>query len=254
MRKLIKMEKKLSDNTDALLERRKARRKVVFRSVLLVAFLLIINTFAWFTYISKAGVTLSGSVVNWDVTFLEETNVIKEIDIDITDMKPGMVPFEKEIVINNGGDIDAKLNYRVESLTLLGQELLQDKQDETIGSIKNDYPFKLELSSSSDIIPVKGSANVKIGLNWDYEADEYYKLNNLYTYDPGVYYYTLVGSIYQVDNTVTEENFATKIANGLYLEKDDADSYWGYSCGKYENDTGKSCLHMRLILNVTQAN
>ena len=84
MRKLIKMEKKLSDNTDALLERRKARRKVVFRSVLLVAFLLIINTFAWFTYISKAGVTLSGSVVNWDVTFLEETNVIKEIDIDIT--------------------------------------------------------------------------------------------------------------------------------------------------------------------------
>lgn len=247
--------KKSSDDLDEIIrKKRKSRKKVIVRSVLLVAFLLAINTFAWFTYISRAGVTLSGSVVNWDVTFLEETNVIKEIEIDITDMKPGMVPFEKEIVINNGGDIDAQLNYRIESLTLLGQELLQDNQDEAINSIKNDYPFKLELTSSSTIIPVKGSSHVKIGLKWDYEADEYYKLNNLYTYDSGVYYYTLVGSTYQVDNTVTAENFATKVASGLYLEKDDADSYWGYSCGKYETDTGKSCLHMRLVLNVTQVN
>ena len=140
-----------------------------FRKILLVAFLLAINTFAWFTYISKAGVTLSGSVVNWDVTFLEETNVIKEINVDIKDMKPGMVPYEKEIVINNGGDIAAKLNYRVESLTLLGQELLQGNQNATLESIKKDYPFKLLLDASSSVIPVRGSANVKIGLTWDFE-------------------------------------------------------------------------------------
>lgn len=250
----MEMEKKLSNNKDLISERRKARKKVIIRSVLLISFLLIVNTFAWFTYISRAGVTLSGSVVNWDVTFLEENNVIKEINIDITDMKPGMIPFEKEIVINNGGDIDATLKYRIESLTLLGQELLQKNQAETIESINNSYPFKLELSSSSSTIPIKGSANVKLGLIWDYEGDEYYKLNNLYTYDPSVYYYTLIGNTYQVDNTVTEENFKTKVANGLYLEKDDVDSYWGYNCGKYENNTGKSCLHMRLVLNVTQVN
>lgn len=253
--KIVKMKKKLSNNIDeTILKKRKSRKKVIIRSILLVAFLLAINTFAWFTYISRAGVTLSGSVVNWDVTFLEETNVIKEININIKDMKPGMVPYEKEIVINNGGDIDAKLNYRVESLTLLGQELLQENQTDALNSIKNDYPFKLQLDASSTVIPVRGSANVKIGLNWDYEGNEYYKLNNLYSYDPGVYYYNLMGNTYQVDNTVTEENFSTKIANGLYLEKDDADSYWGYVCGKYETETGKSCLHMRLELNVTQIN
>lgn len=251
----ILTKKTSSDNLDKITQKkRKTRKKVIARSLLLVAFLLAINTFAWFTYISKVGVTLNGSVVNWDISFLEGTNIIKEIDIDITDMKPGMVPFEKEIIINNGGDIDAKLTYRIDSLTLLGQELLQDNQNETIDSIKNNYPFKLELSSTSNTIPVKGSARVKIGLKWDYEADEYYKLNNLYAYDSGVYYYTLMGNTYQVDNTVTEENFATKVASGLYLEKDNADSYWGYSCGKYETSTGKSCLHMKLVLNVTQAN
>ena len=252
---MLMMKKKLSNNSTNTIENKKSqRKKTIIRSTLLVAFLLTINTFAWFTYISKAGVTLSGSVVNWDVTFLEETNVIKEINIDIKDMKPGMVPYEKEIVINNGGDIDAGLNYRVESLTLLGQELLQDNQDTTLESIKKDYPFKLQLDVSSSTIPVHGSVNVKIGLNWDFEGNEYYKLNNLYSYDSGVYYYNLVGSTYQVDNTVTEENFSSKVANGLYLEKDDADSYWGYACGKYETETGKSCLHMRLVLNVTQIN
>lgn len=252
---MLMMKKKLSNNsTNTIKNKKSQRKKTIIRSTLLVAFLLTINTFAWFTYISKAGVTLGGSVVNWDVTFLEETNVIKEINIDIKDMKPGMVPYEKEIVINNGGDIDAGLNYRVESLTLLGQELLQDNQDTTLESIKKDYPFKLQLDVSSSTIPVHGSVNVKIGLNWDFEGNEYYKLNNLYSYDSGVYYYNLVGSTYQVDNTVTEENFSSKVANGLYLEKDDADSYWGYACGKYETETGKSCLHMRLVLNVTQIN
>ena len=253
--KILKMKKKLSNELDETIQKkRKSRKKVIVRSVLLVAFLLAINTFAWFTYISKAGVTLSGSVVNWDVTFLEETNVIKEINVDIKDMKPGMVPYEKEIVINNGGDIAAKLNYRVESLTLLGQELLQGNQNATLESIKKDYTFKLLLDASSSVIPVRGSANVKIGLTWDFEESEYYKLNNLYSFDSGVYYYNLIGSTYQVDNTVTEENFSEKVANGLYLEKDDADSYWGYACGKYETETGKSCLHMRLVLNVTQIN
>ena len=67
------MEKKLSKNDperEALLKRRKKRRKVIFRSVILIAFLLIVNTFAWFTYISRAGLTLNGSVIDWDISFL----------------------------------------------------------------------------------------------------------------------------------------------------------------------------------------
>lgn len=251
----MRKQKKLFDDTDKVTnEKRKARKKVIIRSVLLVAFLLVINTFAWFTYISKAGVTLSGSVVNWDVKFLEETNIIKEIVIDIKDMKPGMVPFEKEVLINNGGDIDAKLTYRIEKLTLLGQEIPVKNQNDILQSITNDYPFKLLLKTSSTTIPVNSSASINIGLNWEYEGNEYYKLNKLYTYDPGVYYYTLVGTTYQVDNTVTAENFASKLENGLYLEKDDADGYWGYTCGKYETETKNSCLHMRLVLNVSQVN
>lgn len=246
------MKKSSSQIGEVEQKRKKRRRKVIIRSVLLVAFLLAVNTFAWFTYISKAGITLSGSVVNWDVLFLEETNVIKEMNIDITDMKPGMVPYEKEIKVNNNGDVNAKLSYKIESLTLLGQDILQGNQTTALESLTKDYPFKTKIDMTTTTIPVRGSGSIKIGLNWEYEKEEYYKINQLYTYDAGVYYYTQVGNTYQIDNTVTQANFQSKVATGLYLEKDDADSYWGYACGQYETNTNQPCLHMRVVLIVTQ--
>lgn len=246
--------KKLSSNEN-LQDRKKLRRKIIIRSVLLVAFLLGINTFAWFTYISRAGVTLNASVVNWDVLFQDETNAIKDIHIEITDMKPGMLTYEKQIEITNHGDIDAKMGYIIKNATLLGKDIFQNKDTEQfLQQLANEYPFKLSLVTDKNLIVVGDTAHFSIQLDWEYEGNEYYKVNNLYTYDPSVYYYTLVGDTYEVDNTVTVDNFNEKIQSGIYLEKDDADSYFGYACGQYENSTGKPCLDLNVELNVTQIN
>lgn len=249
-----KKEKKLSSENN-LQDRKKLRRKIIIRSVLLVAFLLGINTFAWFTYISRAGVTLNASVVNWDVLFQDETNVIKDIHIEITDMKPGMMTYEKKIKITNHGDIDAKVGYIVQSATLLGQDIFQNKDsNQLITELANNYPFKLTLATDKELLTVGDTGNFNIQLNWEYEGNEYYKVDNFYSYDPGVYYYTLVGDTYQVDNTVNADNFKDKITSGLYIEKDDADSFWGYACGQYESSTGEPCLDLKVELNVTQIN
>lgn len=250
----METKKKLSDNLPSA-EKKKARKRVIIRSFLLIALLLVINTFAWFTYISRAGVSLNGSVIDWDISFLNENGAVKDIQIDITDMKPGMMPFEYKIQIQNNSDVAANINYNIKSLKLLGTELLQEGQEEQVEeSLKTEYPFVLELITERDNIQINEMINFKITLNWDYQASNYYKLNKLYTYDAGVYYYTIVNGTYQVDNTVTAENFEEKVATGLYLEKDDADSYFGYACGKYEEETKNPCLQMELDLNVTQAN
>ena len=253
-RKKMEKRKKLSDNL-VQLDNKKSRKKIVIRSILLVALLLVVNTFAWFTYISRAGLTLNGSVIDWDISFLNENGAIKEVIIDITDMKPGMIPFEYDIQIQNNSDVAANIDYTITSAKLLGNELLQEEQEDAlVESLKTEYPFILELTSDHDDIQVGQMINFKIMLNWDYQASAYYKLNSLYTYDAGVYYYTLVDDTYQVDNTVTQENFSEKVATGLYLEKDDADSFFGYACGKYEQETGNPCLQLKVDLNVTQAN
>lgn len=250
----MEKKKKLSDNL-VQPDRKKTRKKVVIRSILLIALLLVVNTFAWFTYISRAGLTLNGSVIDWDISFLNENGAIKEVKVDITDMKPGMLPFEYDIQIQNNSDVAANIHYKITSAKLLGNELLQEGQEEAVAeSLKTEYPFVLELTSDRDDIQIGEMISFKITLNWDYQASAYYKVNNLYTYDSGVYYYTLVDGSYQVDNTVTQDNFSEKVDSGLYLEKDDADSFFGYACGKYEDETGEPCLQLKVDLNVTQAN
>ena len=111
-RKKMEKRKKLSDNL-VQLDNKKSRKKIVIRSILLVALLLVVNTFAWFTYISRAGLTLNGSVIDWDISFLNENGAIKEVIVDITDMKPGMIPFEYDIQIQNNSDVAANIDYTI---------------------------------------------------------------------------------------------------------------------------------------------
>ena len=110
-------QKKLSDNS-LTIEKKKARKRVVIRSLLLIALLLVVNTLAWFTYISRAGVTLIGSVIEWDISFLNENGAVKDIQIDITDMKPGMIPFEYKIQIQNNSDVAANIKYDIKSVKI----------------------------------------------------------------------------------------------------------------------------------------
>ena len=63
----------------------------------------------------------------------------------------------------------------------------------------------------------------------------------------------LVNNSY-VDAGITSDTFDSNKLN-LYLEKDDADSYLGYSCKNYKDNTGEqSCFNFHLILTVTQIN
>ena len=57
--------------------------------------------------------------------------------------------------------------------------------------------------------------------------------------------------MYTVDGTVTEDSFPTRRLD-LYLEKDDADSYFGEACADYESANGAACVKYRIELKVKQ--
>lgn len=235
-------------------KRKKARKKAIIRSVILLLFLLGINTFAWFTYISRADVSINGSVVSWNVNFLDENGAVEDVDIEITEMQPGMIPFEKTIEIVNHSDVAARFSYDIKSVNILGIEILQGESNENIiSSLQNDYPFILNIIPGKTDLAVGDSTNFQVTMDWSYEETEkYYRLNSVYSYDPSVYYYTYTNNTYQIDETVTSDNFASKVATGLYLEKDDADSFFGYQCGNYEQSTGNPCIQIDLELRANQ--
>ena len=251
----MKMWKKLFKLNQPVEQRRKSRRKTIIRSLLLIAFLLIVNTFAWFTYITKANLSINGSVVSWEVSFLDQNSIVKDVDIAITDMKPGMMHFFFFFDIVNNSDVAAKFTYKITSVEFLGIEIFQGEETEAIRQkLEQEFPFTLKMIVGKQDLDLTDTSSFEVTMDWTYEEDKYYRVNSLYTYDPAVNYYVLANNTYQIDNTVTEDNFQSKMQTGLYLEKDDADGFFGYACGKYEADTNKPCMDVHVELEVSQKN
>ena len=246
MRKLSN--KKNTKDTKAIYDKIKSRKKwLKRRSMLFIVFLFGVNIYAWFIFISKANLDVEGSVAAWDVNFFDGNSEIKDVVIKEF-MYPGMPDFNKNIT-------SAEFEYLIEDLTILGVNSIEDgaTQEEIKESLKNDYPFIIEFDATKNNLAVDDSLTFSIFMNWKYEdTSKYYKLTKHYGYDPSVNYYRLnADGTYTIDNTITASNFPTNRLN-LYVEKDDADSFFGQECANFEATTGTSCVKYKVVLKVTQ--
>lgn len=230
----------------------KSRKRMLLRSFLFALFLIGVNIFAWFTYVSKAGLQLEGNISSWDVEFNANGKPTTKVDFYVSDMKPGMLDYSQKVIIHNLGEVSADVSYDIASLSIMGRDVDVSNKDEIIRRLNFFYPFSVNLNIDSVIIQPQGYTNFSASLSWDYENQEkFYQLDSLYDYNGEFNYYNLVDGKYVVNDSVTADNF-NELRNNLYLEKDDADSYFGYACGQYEKNTGKSCLAMKLVLKVIQ--
>lgn len=230
----------------------KSRKRMLLRSLLFALFLIGVNIFAWFTYVSKAGLQLEGNISSWDVEFNANGKPTTKVDFYVSDMKPGMLDYSQKVIIHNLGEVSADVSYDIASLSIMGRDVDTSNKDEIIRRLNSFYPFSVNLNIDSVIIQPQGYTNFSASLSWDYENQEkFYQLDSLYDYNGEFNYYNLVNGKYVVNDSVTADNF-NELRNNLYLEKDDADSYFGYACGQYEKNTGKSCLAMKLVLKVIQ--
>lgn len=237
----------------------KQRKRIKRRSIFLALFVLGVNAYAWFVFISSASVNVRSNVISWDVNFLDENSEVKDLQILTSDLYPGMDTYTKTIKIKNNSDLRAKFEANIDSINVLGEEVSNSSNtyEEKVDYLKNTYPFIVNITYPKDILNKNDSMDLVITIDWPYEktdalAREYYKLTNQYKYDDSVIYYKLVNNSY-VDAGITSENFNSNKLN-LYLEKDDADSYLGYSCKTYKDNTAQSCFNFHLVLTVTQIN
>lgn len=237
----------------------KQRKRIKRRSVFLALFVLGVNAYAWFVFISSASVNVKSNVISWDVNFLDENSEVKDLQILTSDLYPGMDTYTKTIKIKNNSDLRAKFEANIDSISVLGEEVSNSSNtyEEKVDYLKNTYPFIVNITYPKDILNKNDSMDLVITIDWPYEktddlAREYYKLTNQYKYDDSVIYYKLVNNSY-VDAGITFDTFNSNKLN-LYLEKDDADSYLGYSCKNYKDSTKQSCFKFHLVLTVTQIN
>ena len=233
----------------------KGLRKRKYISILLALFTLGVNIFAWFAFSANAGLTLDATVASWDVDFKENDVVFRNIYIEVTKMKPGMTDHVTTVDIENKGDVVADFDYEVASFSLLGHTINLASKPDVFAYLSDFYPFAIEVEASDDEIAAHGTITFEVTVSWPYEiANTYYQLDEVYTFDDTFTYYTKTGNTYNAASSVTSSNFATLRSGGLYLEKDDADSFFGMQCAAYETTSGQPCITMNMRLLVSQAN
>lgn len=240
--------KKKTNKIYKTLQKKKTAIKI--RAFIMAGFLLAVNSFAWFVFISNGNGNITADVISWDIAFLDETEQVEVLDIELDDLYPGMIDFTKKIVVMNKSDLPAKFSYEIESVIVYGVEY---KVDDYKTSLQNDFPFKITFDHNKIDLNIDEKLDFSISVSWPFEStNNYYKLNELYPYMDLVNYYTLENGTYTKIN-VTQGNFATLVTNGLYVESDDADTYWGEKSVTYkkENPEG-SAITLKVKLVVTQ--
>ena len=228
----------------------KNKKSIKIRAMIMTGFLFAINTFAWFVFITNGDGKINADVIAWDIAFIDEESQTELLDIELQDLYPGMEVYSRYIIVKNKSDLDATFAYELQDIYIFGEEY---KSEDLEDSLKNDFPFSIEFSHDKLELDKGDYLNFASYVVWPFEGKEpYVKLNSAYTYSEGFTYYTLEEGEY-VEAYVYPMNFDSLVETGLYLECDDADSYWGEKSVTYreENPEGKA-LSLKVKLVVTQ--
>ena len=132
----------------------KQRKRLKRRSIFLALFVLGVNAYAWFVFISSASVNVRSNVISWDVNFLDENSEVKDLQILTSDLYPGMDTYTKTIKIKNNSDLRAKFEANIDSINVLGEEVSNSSNtyEEKVDYLKNTYPFIVNITYPKDIL------------------------------------------------------------------------------------------------------
>lgn len=188
------------DNDEKVLPKKRKKRKkfskriketLKIKSVLILLLTLIVNTYAWFIYISSSSLGLNIHVRSWQFDFsVEDENKNDSVVLIEGEIYPGMDPLEKEIVAENKGETKANLSYKISYIRVFDDVLLPPDTTITPEELRTlleekKYPFNIKLNMSryeeipenitpTDSLILEGGQKAKINvlLTWEYESGE----------------------------------------------------------------------------------
>lgn len=152
---------------------KKIFKKIRFKTLFLLAITLASNSFAWFIYTTEVSSNITTKVREWKVTFdADGENIEKEITINIDSLYPGMEDYSETLTASNSGESRATIIYELKEATVLGDDLmtLNLENNALIEYLKTAFPFKIDISSSNDVIDIGTSESITIRVYWPYES------------------------------------------------------------------------------------
>lgn len=211
------------------------KKDIKIKTILLLLITLIMNTYAWFIYISKVSVDMEVHIRSWNFE-LYTGDLEENFTFTVEEIYPGMPEATKEIVANNTGESSASLSCEVTSVKILddvytvgmdytdaGGNIAQYTSNDLIDKLLNDYPFKIQVyvndqiyTGDSLILTSGDTTNIELKVVWPYET---------------------------TDNGKTLE------------ENDEQDTIWGQAAYEYYNEGGNQyCIEVTVVIKAVQDN
>lgn len=187
--------KKIMDNQKVKKLKKKLKNyKKIFKKIrpihiLIIIFLLIFNTYAWFIYATEVSTGLSVHVRSWKILFKNDDKpIVDYINIDIDNIYPGMEDYINELEAYNLSESNAVVSYEILTARILDKEYrsvegyIHDKLEvpedamtsaEISQLLRTEFPFKLEIDIENEELDAEiGSTKYTIRLYWPYESGD----------------------------------------------------------------------------------
>ena len=149
--------------------------KIYLVPIVFIAVSFIFTTFAWFAYSGLRNVSTEIDVKAWYIELSKSGEVVSNnIVINVNDVYPGMSTVDELISIENKGDSDAKLSYKILSSRILDTETdgeaLQDNNELT-DSLSHSYPFHVNMDLSKRYVNGGGdTATFEVSVSWPLDS------------------------------------------------------------------------------------
>ncbi len=154
---------------------KKYLKKIYIVPIAFIATSFIFTTFAWFAYSGLRSVSTEIDVKTWHIELTKSNETINNnIVISLDDVYPGMETVDEVISIENKGDSDAKLSYKIVSSRILDSEIngeLIEDNGMLIDSLSHEYPFHLNIDLSKKYIAAGGdSSTFEVSVSWPLDS------------------------------------------------------------------------------------
>ena len=150
-------------------------KKIQIKNILILIVLLIFNAYAWFIYATKASSSIDVHISSWNVEFtVGDDESATNILIDVDRVYPGMDTFEKNIIVRNKGEIKAQLDYKIVSITVLGEKISVNEDmtsEELEEKMQTEYPFKIKVfKDDTELAQGIGPGTFSVTVEWPFES------------------------------------------------------------------------------------
>ena len=122
------------------------KKNMKLKTLIFLILILVLNTCAWYIYISEVSSDISTHVKAWKIEF--NNNISQDVNFIVEDIYPGMETVTKEIELINKGEVDAIISCNIVQMRILEDEYIVDEKNITsqqlIQDIANNYPFSVK--------------------------------------------------------------------------------------------------------------